>query len=100
MTQSWIKKYEPKSISDIEGQDEAIGELDSFVSNFSKQKKKAALLYGPSGSGKTVSVYAVAEKYNFEILEVNASDFRNKDQIESKVGNASKQMSLFTKGKV
>lgn len=100
MAVSWIKKYEPKKISDIEGQEQALKELDNFVSNFSNQKKKAALIYGPSGSGKTVSVYALAEKYGLEILEVNASDFRNKDQIDAKVGAASQQMSLFTKGKV
>jgi len=97
---SWIKKYEPQNISDIEGQDKAVDELNRFVSSFSRQKKNAALLHGPSGSGKTVSVYAVAAKHNLEILEVNASDFRNKDQIEAKVGHASRQMSLFTKGKV
>ncbi len=100
MAQSWVKKYEPKKISDIEGQDVAVKALDGFIGTFAKQKKKAALLYGPSGSGKTVSVYAVAKKYNFEVLEVNASDFRNKEQIEAKVGHASRQMSLFTKGKI
>ncbi|MBN2112466.1 replication factor C large subunit [Candidatus Woesearchaeota archaeon] len=100
MTLSWVKKYEPKKIGEIEGQDEAVKELDKFVESFSKQKKRAVLLYGPSGSGKTVSVYAVAKKHNLEMLEVNASDFRNKEQIDSKVGHASRQMSLFTKGKV
>ncbi len=100
MALSWVKKYEPKGISDIGIQKEAVNAVDDFIANFSKQKKNAVLLYGPSGSGKTVSVYAVAAKHNFEVLEVNASDFRNKDQIESKVGQASKQMSLFSKGKV
>ena len=100
MALSWVKKHEPKEISEFGMQKPAIEALDKFVGNFRKQKKNAALLYGPSGSGKTASVYAVARKYKYEILEVNASDFRNKDQIESKVGNAAMQMSLFTKGKV
>lgn len=100
MVLSWIKKYEPKKLSDIEGQDAALKALDNFIKNFAKQKKKAALLYGPSGSGKTVSVYSIGREYNYEVLEVNASDFRNKEQIESKVGHASRQMSLFTKGKI
>jgi len=97
---SWVKKYEPKNLSEIGIQKEAINAVENFISNFSKQKNNAILLYGPSGSGKTVSVYAVAAKHNLEVLEVNASDFRNKDQIESKVGAASKQRSLFSKGKV
>jgi len=100
MALSWVKKYEPKNISEIGIQKDAVNAVDEFIANFSKQKKNAALLYGPSGSGKTVSVYAVAAKHNFEVLEVNASDFRNREHIESQVGNASRQMSLFSKGKV
>ncbi len=100
MALSWIKKHEPKKISEIGAQKKAVEALDSFITSFSRQKKKAALVYGPSGSGKTISVYAVADKHGFEVLEVNASDFRNKEQIDSKVGHASRQMSLFTKGKV
>lgn len=100
MPLSWTKKYEPGTLADFGIQKDAVRELDNFVSSFGRQKKKAALVYGPSGSGKTVSVYAVADKHGFEVLEVNASDFRNREQIEAKVGHASKQMSLFTKGKI
>ncbi len=100
MALSWIKKHEPKDISEIGVHSAQVRELDSFVSGFKSQQKKAVLLYGPSGTGKTVAAYAVARNNCVEILEVNASDFRNKEQIESKVGSASQQMSLFTKGKV
>lgn len=100
MSLHWIKKYDPKSEKDIVGQDSALMELNSFIANFSRQKKKAALLYGPSGSGKTASVYAVGSKYGFEIVEVNASDFRNKEQIGLRLGQALKQQSLFAKGKI
>jgi len=41
MALSWIKKYEPEKISDIEGQEEALKEIDRFISGFSKQKKRA-----------------------------------------------------------
>jgi replication factor C large subunit len=36
----------------------------------------------------------------YEIIEVNASDFRNKDKINSIIGNAIKQMSLFATSKI
>ena len=58
------------------------------------------MLYGPSGIGKTCSVYAMANELGLEIIEVNASDFRNAEQINQKVGNAIKQQSLFAKGKI
>ncbi len=93
-------KYQPRKTSDIIGQDTALKKLKNFVVNFKKQKKNAALLYGPSGTGKTISVHALANELDLEILEVNASDVRNADQINSMVGSAVGQMSLFSKGKI
>ena len=98
--QPFIIKYQPKKTSEIIGQDEAIKKLNNFVVNFKKQKKNAALLYGPSGVGKTISVHALAKELDLEILEVNASDVRNASQINSLVGSAVGQMSLFSKGKI
>jgi len=99
MTSSWIKKYEPKEPKDILGQSGLV-ELDNFIGNFKKQKKKAVLIYGTPGCGKTSGVYALARKYGYEVVEVNASEFRNSEQIKLKVGNALKQQSLLTKGKI
>ena len=93
-------KYQPKKTSEIIGQDAALKKLKDFVINFKKQRKNAALLYGPSGVGKTISVHTLANELNLEILEVNASDVRNADQINSMVGSAVGQMSLFAKGKI
>jgi len=95
-----IKKYEPKKLSDIIGQTKALAALQGFVVNFSKQKKKAVLIYGPSGTGKTSSVHALANSLALEIIEVNASELRNKEQVNDKVGAALKQKSLFSKGKI
>jgi len=75
-------------------------QIKSFIETFKRQKKKAIVIYGPSGSGKTSSVYAIASDSDYEILEVNASDFRNADKINSVIGSASKQRSLFAKGKI
>lgn len=93
-------KYQPKNTEDIIGQDTAVKKLKSFVAGFKKQRKKAALLYGPSGTGKTISAHALASELNLEILEVNASDVRNAEQIKSMIGSAASQMSLFSKGKI
>ena len=93
-------KYQPKTAKEIIGQESAVKKLRDFVVNFKKQKKNAALLYGPSGTGKTISAYAIARELNLEILEVNASDVRNADEINSLLGSAIGQMSLFSKGKL
>ncbi|MFC1648584.1 replication factor C large subunit [Nanoarchaeota archaeon] len=95
----WVQKYRPKSAKDIQGQDKAVGELKAGVQNFQKGDKPM-LLFGPPGTGKTCSVYAVANDLNLEVVEVNASDVRNKDGINQIVGGAIGQQSLFSKGKI
>ena len=98
--QPLIRKYIPKTEKEIIGQDENLKQLKKFIVNFKLEKKNSALIYGPSGTGKTCCVYAIANEIGFEVIEVNASDFRNAEQINQKVGNAIKQQSLFAKGKI
>ena len=86
--QPFTLKYQPKKTSEIIGQDVAIKKLKEFVVNFKRHSKNAALVYGPSGVGKTISVHALANELDLEILEVNASDVRNSEQINSMIGSA------------
>jgi replication factor C large subunit len=98
--QPFTIKYQPKKTGEIIGQDEGIKKLKNFVVDFKKQRKNAVLTYGPSGIGKTISAHALANELDLEIIEINASDYRNADQINSMVGSAVGQMSLFSKGKI
>src|SRR3989338_2757292 len=98
--QPLIHKYIPKTTKEIFGQEDVIKQLSNFIINFKREKKNSALIYGPSGTGKTCSVYAIAKELGYEVIEVNASDFRNAEQINKKVGNAIKQQSLFARGKI
>ena len=89
---SLIDKYKPKSSSEIP---QDLSRLKDSIKN-----KRPVLLYGQSGSCKTSSVYAIANELNYEILELNASDLRNKEQIESIIGQALNQKSLFNREKI
>jgi len=91
----FTKKYAPKSSKEIIGQDSAISKLRSGIEN-----SKSMLVHGPTGVGKTSSVYAIAKELNYEVVEVNSSDFRTKDKIQNIIGNAVKQQSLFSKCKI
>ncbi|MDO8481276.1 MAG: replication factor C large subunit [Nanoarchaeota archaeon] len=93
-----VKKYAPKSVQELMGQDKAIASLRSFVKG--PRRKKAAILWGPPGTGKTTAAHAVAKELGLELFELNASDFRNKEQISSRLGSAMNQQSLFSKGKL
>ncbi len=97
----WIQKYLPKTTKDIIGQDKAIESLKSFISEYGNGKtKRCSILYGGIGSGKTSSVVAIAEELGYELVEMNSSDFRNKDKIENFIGIAMKQRSLFFPSKI
>ena len=98
MSQTFIEKYRPKKFIDIIGQDKAIQEIKSFLQQF--PKKKALILYGSAGTGKTSLVHAASKENNLEILELNASDLRNRDKLESILKPAAEQTSLFKKGKI
>lgn len=96
----WTQKYVPKNTKEVFGQNKAVSQLMDFVSNYKSKSSKCCLLHGGVGSGKTSSVYAVANELNLELIEMNASDFRNKDMIESFLGTAINQQSLFFKSKI
>jgi replication factor C large subunit len=93
-------KYSSKSINDIVGIGENVEKITDFLKNFRESKKKALLLIGPEGSGKTSSVYAIANSLGFEVIEINASDKRNAENIKSIVGSASSQQGLFSNNKI
>src|SRR3989338_2700301 len=99
-TMPWTLKYQPTSLAAYTLHQEQIKQMQSFVENFKKQKRKAMLLHGPTGNGKTVAVHALAKDSNLELIEINASDFRNKEAVLSIIGTASKQRSLFSTGKI
>ena len=92
---NWVDKYKPKKTGDIVGHSKEIELLRSCILG-----KKPVIMHGDTGVGKTSSIYAIGNELNFEILEVNASDKRNKEQVLEVIGNSAKQMSLFNRPKL
>lgn len=95
----WIEKYRPKKFEDVKGQEEAVFKVRSFVNGFPK-KKKAIILHGPPGVGKTTLAYVIANEFDAEVFELNASDFRDKERLQTILKPAIEQRSLMKKGKV
>lgn len=62
--------------------DYQLTQLNEFIKNFRFQAKKSVILHGQPGTGKTESVYFIAEKINYEVIEFNASDERTTDFIK------------------
>lgn len=97
---SLTEKYAPKKISGMVGNLGSLSKLRDFTLNFKKQRKKAILIYGPSGTGKTSSVYAIANEFNLELVEINSSQNRSKEDIERILGQACVSKSLLGNKKV
>ncbi len=93
----WFIKYVPRSFNDLVVTREIKELIDSIESY---KKGKGILLYGDPGCGKTTAVTLIAREKNFELIEVNASDTRNKASIQEVVGNSIKQRSLFATSKI
>ncbi len=98
----WIIKYRPKKVADVINQDQAKKTFLQWLESWLKGRpsKKAALLYGPAGCGKTSLVEAAARENGLEVVEMNASDFRRKQDIERIAKIAATQRSLFARGKI
>jgi len=94
----WCEKYRASCFADVKGQELAIDKVKIFLRNF--PAKKAIVLHGGPGTGKTSLAYAIASELDAEILELNASDLRNKKKVAEIVGPASRQKSLFKKNKI
>ncbi|MBU1136295.1 MAG: replication factor C large subunit [Nanoarchaeota archaeon] len=92
------EKYRAKCFEDIKGQEIAVSKIFNFFKNF--PMKKSMVLHGPAGNGKTSLVHALAFETNSEIIELNASDLRNRGQIDTVIKSASKQKSLFNENKI
>jgi len=91
----WVQKYSPQKLSEIIGQSKGVEDVYNFWRNFKQGSKKAFLLYGPPGCGKTSLIYALARQENLELVQINASDFRNKEQVEKVLIPATQQASIF-----
>ncbi|MCW4051246.1 MAG: replication factor C large subunit [Candidatus Bathyarchaeota archaeon] len=97
-TQPWTHLYRPRRRADFVGNEQAVEELEKWVRSWRKKppKKLAVFLYGPPGIGKTSVAQVLAKEHNFELVEINASDTRNKGNIEETLGKSVKQnVTLF-----
>ena len=48
---------------------------------------RACLVSGPPGIGKTTAIRLLAKELDYELIETNASDIRNKASINTMLGS-------------
>jgi len=92
-SQPWTSRFTPRTLKDLAGNKRAVGRLLSWVRSWERgvPERRAAFLFGPPGVGKTSSVVAVANDLGFDLLEVNASDYRTGKRLDALIGRAAMQ---------
>ncbi len=94
-------KYAPKKLAQIIGNSEKIEHIRQWMLHWlSGKKRKPLLLYGPPGTGKTSVAYALKEEYDLDIVEMNASELRNRARVERVLGQSALAGSLFGRTKL
>ena len=93
------EKYRPKKLAEVMGQNIAMQSILKTITQKSK-KPGAILIHGPIGCGKNSAISSLACEMNYEMIELNASDLRGREQIGKTVKGAIFQKSLFNKKKL
>ncbi len=88
MNISWVEKFRPKNLDEVESQEDIIVSLKNCI----KTKNIPHLLFfGPSGCGKTSTILALAKEifgtkyWNDRVIELNASDERGIKVVREKI---------------
>ena len=94
----WTEKYRPTTLSEVRGNDKARDALREWAETWADHGE-AAVLYGAPGVGKTSAAHALANDMGWSVMELNASDSRTRDEIETVAGGAAMNRSLTSTGR-
>ncbi|MDD2655746.1 MAG: replication factor C large subunit [Candidatus ainarchaeum sp.] len=95
------EKYAPQKIEEIPGNTELKQKLRRWALNWSRgEPGKPILLAGPTGTGKTALAVALAAEMGLELVQMGASELRNRERVEKVMHGAMLASTLSGRGKL
>ncbi|MFL6481167.1 MAG: AAA family ATPase [Nitrososphaera sp.] len=80
----WSEKYRPKSVQEMVGNEDARLVAIKWLTGWASGSRPL-LLVGPPGTGKTTLAHALAKQFDYDMIEMNASDIRNKEALQARI---------------
>jgi replication factor C large subunit len=80
----WSEVYRPLRVEQMIGNEDARLSSVKWLSGWINGSKPL-LLIGPPGVGKTSFVHALAKQFNYDLIELNASDNRKREDLENRI---------------
>ncbi len=87
----WTEEFRPQSLDEVIGQERTV----NFFRNLGKtdiSEWPHVIFYGPPGVGKTTLANAVANEYDIDFIDRNASHYRKVDDMENEIFSIVKQL--------
>ena len=92
----WVESSRPRTVEELIGNEEARLAIIKWLAEW-VIGSKPLLLLGPPGVGKTTVVQALSFQFDYDLIEMNASDTRNREILLNRIIPAFKNTSLLQK---
>jgi replication factor C large subunit len=92
----WIESSRPRTVEELIGNEEARLAIIKWLAEW-VIGSKPLLLLGPPGVGKTTVVQALSFQFDYDLIEMNASDTRNREILLNRIIPAFENTSLLEK---
>lgn len=80
-TESWVEKYRPTTLDELQGNNKALRELQAWAEDW-EPGDEAQFLVGPPGTGKTTTAMVLSDMLDMPMTEINASNARKTEDVE------------------
>ena len=95
----WTEAFRPQNLDEVVGQERVV-KFFRNIGNTDVSKWPHFIFHGPPGIGKTTMAWAIANHYNLDIIEINASHYRKVEDMETTIMSIVKQLPEKGKRKI